>query len=226
MKENPFIVLALNNEVETSRMKGKLAAFGNELINANTKNEIIKLLTLSTVDLLIVNMQIEDTDAIDICKEIRKTEGIQQPYIIVLSDRPEDYIQTLVLDSGADDFILKPFKMEVLIARIKALMIRKSVLSLPLKSNQKKLIIDEERYLVYFDEKEIQLPKKEFNILSLLYSEPEKIFTRKEITDKVSRKDWSYKDHSIDIFIYNLRQELGGELIQTIKGVGYKLSLL
>ena len=79
---------------------------------------------------------------------------------------------------------------------------------------------------MYLDTKEINLPPKEFNILSLLYSAPEKIFTRKEITDAVSRKDWFYKEHTIDVYIYNIRKELGGNIIQTIKGVGYKLSLL
>jgi two-component system alkaline phosphatase synthesis response regulator PhoP len=226
MKENTLILLALKNEVQSFRMKENLAIFCNEVISVKTKREINKLLTLYPVDLLITDMELEDTDAIDICKEVRETENIQQPYIIVLSDRPEDYIQTMALDAGADDFILKPFKTDVLIARIRSLLNRKEKIKASIHTAPKRLVIDREKHLVYIGAKEVELPKKEFNILNLLYSEPEKVFTREEITNQVNRKDWLYSDHTIDVYMYNLRKELGGNFIQTIKGVGYRLSLL
>ncbi|MHB8259712.1 MAG: response regulator transcription factor [Bacteroidia bacterium] len=178
MKQNTVILLALKSEVEALRIKEKLVLQSNEVVSVKTKREIIKLLTTHTVDLLITDMQFEDTDAIEICKEVRQTKNIPQLFIIVLSDRPEDYVQTLALDAGADDFILKPFKMEILIARVKALLNRKIVLQTGLSIIPSRLIIDVERHLVYIGSKKVELPRKEFNILNLLYTEPDKVFSR------------------------------------------------
>jgi len=229
VKENTVILLALKNEFEAFRLGQKLIFDNNEIVSVKTKKEITKLLTKHTVDLLITDMEIEDADVVEICKEIRETKNIQQPYIIVLSQRPEDYVQSLVLDSGADDYMLKPLKIPVVIARIKALLSRKIKLQAKEaepEPDSKNFFIDKDRYVVRINRKEVELPRKEFNILSLLYAQPERVFTRAEITNVVSRKDWLYKDHTIDVYIYNLRKELGGNYIQTIKGEGYKFSFL
>jgi two-component system alkaline phosphatase synthesis response regulator PhoP len=227
MKENTVILLALKNELESFRLGQKLVFDNNEIVSVKTKKEIIKLLPGHKVDLLIVDM--EDADVVEICKEIKETKNIQQPYIIVLSQRPEDYVQSLVLDSGADDYMLKPLKIPVVIARIKALLSRKIKLQTKEaepEPDSKNFFIDKDRYVVRINRKEVELPRKEFNILNLLYAQPERIFTRAEITNVVSPKDWLYKDHTIDVYIYNLRKELGGNYIQTIKGEGYKFSFL
>ena len=221
-----MILLALKNEVEALGLSQKLIFKDNQVLTVKTKKEIIDFLQKYNFDLLITDMQIEDTDAIDICKEVRQIKNIQQPYIIVFSERPEDYIQSLALDAGVDDYILRPFKANVILARIKALMVRKSILKLSSNVPTQKLVIDEEKHIVFINSKEIELPRKEFNILKLLYSEPERVFTREEIVDRVSRKDWLYKDHTIDVYIFNLRKMIGSDIIQTIKGVGYKLSLV
>jgi two-component system alkaline phosphatase synthesis response regulator PhoP len=226
MDENTMILLALKNEVEALGLSQKLIFKDNQVLTVKTKKEIIDFLQKYNFDLLITDMQIEDTDAIDICKEVRQIKNIQQPYIIVFSERPEDYIQSLALDAGVDDYILRPFKANVILARIKALMVRKSILKLSSNVPTQKLVIDEEKHIVFINSKEIELPRKEFNILKLLYSEPERVFTREEIVDRVSRKDWLYKDHTIDVYIFNLRKMIGSDIIQTIKGVGYKLSLV
>jgi two-component system, OmpR family, alkaline phosphatase synthesis response regulator PhoP len=229
MKANTVILLALKNEFEAFRLGQKLIFDTNEIICVKTKTEITKVLTERTIGLLIIDMEIEDADVVEICKEVRQIKNIQQPYIIVLSQRPEDYVQSLVLDSGADDYMLKPLKTPVVIARIKALLSRK--IKLQAKEAEpdtepKNFFIDKERYVVRINRKEVELPRKEFNILSLLHAQPERVFTRAEITNVVSRKDWLYKDHTIDVYIYNLRKELGGNFIQTIKGEGYKFSFL
>jgi DNA-binding response OmpR family regulator len=110
-------------------------------------------------------------------------------------------------------------------ARIKALISRKIKVSNPkivdIKTN---LLINIEEHLVYLDSKKIELPRKEFEILNLLYSNPKKIFTRIEITNLVWGNDSEDKDHNIDVFISKIRKELGGEVIKTIKGVGYTLT--
>ncbi|HEX7414910.1 MAG TPA: response regulator, partial [Bacteroidia bacterium] len=159
MKENTLILLALKSEAEALRIKEKLILRSNEVVSVKTKKEIIKSLTTHIVDLLITDMQLEDTDAIEICKEVRQTKNIPQLFIIVLSDRPEDYVQTLALDAGADDFILKPFKIEILIARIKALINRKIILQTELSSTPNRLVVDMERHLVCIGSKEVELPR-------------------------------------------------------------------
>lgn len=222
--ENTLVVLALKNEAEAVRLKEKLILQDSEVFIANTKSEIIKLLLAYEVDLLITDMQIEDADAIEICKEVKQLTKFKQPFIIVFSERPEDYVQSLALDAGADDYILKPSKPAIIMARINALLSRKEKVKekkRPVISNG--LFIDKEKHVVYFNSKEIEIPPKEFNILSVLYSEPNKVFTRKEITDIVMGKDSAYNIHTIDVYIYNIRKMIGNNIVETIKGSGYRL---
>jgi two-component system alkaline phosphatase synthesis response regulator PhoP len=225
MDKNNLILLAITRESEALSMKKKLISNGYDVILTTSKKAIFELLIIHKIDLLIADLEIEDADAITVCQEIRKTENIYQPYVIVIGERPEDYVQTIVFDSGADDYILKPLNHFIVMARIKALISRKIKVSNPkivdIKTN---LLINIEEHLVYLDSKKIELPRKEFEILNLLYSNPKKIFTRIEITNLVWGNDSEDKDHNIDVFISKIRKELGGEVIKTIKGVGYTLT--
>jgi two-component system, OmpR family, alkaline phosphatase synthesis response regulator PhoP len=224
MKESKLIMLALKSEIEALRLSQKLTSEDDEVIIVNTKHEINYSLKTRSFDLLVIDIEINETDAMDICKEIRGNENIEQPYIIVLSNKTEDYIQSLVLDGGADDFITKPLKTPLFIARIKALFSRKIMLKSKKEIVQaEKFYVDEEKHLVFINSKTIDdLPKKEFNVLALLYSQPNKVFSREEIISKVGKKDADY--HSVDIYIYNIRRLIGEDIVETIKGFGYRLS--
>src|SRR5690606_33191431 len=135
--------------------------------------------------------------------------------------RNEDYSQVSGLDAGADDYIAKPLKPKVLISRINALL-RRNRLNNTANNASNGLNINRDKYLVTLNEEEIHLPRKEFELLSLLYSKPGNVFEREEILSTVWGDGIIVGDRTIDVHIRKLREKLGNHYIQTVKGVGYK----
>lgn len=174
--------------------------------------------------LIILDVMMPEIDGIETCREIRATDGLKNTLIAFLTARSEDYSQIAGFDAGADDYINKPIKPRVLVSRIQALLRRFSTAaekSTP-SVNVGGLKIDRERFNVIKDGVEINLPKKEFELLSLLATKPGKVFTREEILERVWGGDVVVGDRTIDVHIRKLREKFGEEYIKTVKGVGYK----
>jgi two-component system, OmpR family, alkaline phosphatase synthesis response regulator PhoP len=175
--------------------------------------------------LILLDIMMPGMDGIETCEQIRKIPELKEVLIAFLTARGEDYSQVAGFDAGADDYITKPVKPKVLISRIKALLKR---VRLPgddsdlLKSIRVGDIeIDLERYLVILSGKEIHLPRKEFELLSLLLGRPGRVYTREEIYRSVWGDDVIVGDRTIDVHIRKLREKFGVEHIRTVKGVGY-----
>ena len=142
--------------------------------------------------------------------------------IAFLTARGEDYSQIAGFEAGADDYIAKPIRVKVLVSRIKALLKRFDTVPNEAPAADRPIVIDRERYLVLKEGKEIVLPRKEFELLALLYSKPQKVFSREEIFSNVWGNDVIVGDRTIDVHVRKLREKLGDHHIVTIKGVGYK----
>ena len=160
---------------------------------------------------------------IEACTEIRNIDNLKNIQIIFLSARGEDYTQIAAFDAGADDYINKPIKPKILLKKITNIAKR-------LKSFEKgetfikvsDLKINREEYLVTRNKTEIILPRKEFELLFLLATKPEKVFTREEIMNKVWGTQVIVGDRTIDVHVRKLREKIGEKHIKTLKGVGYK----
>jgi len=174
-------------------------------------------------DLIILDVMMPEMDGIETCTKIRENPEFDNSIIAFLTARGEDYSQIVGFDSGADDYITKPIKPKVLMSRIKGLLRRKNVSILNI--NEEKLYIDKERYLIVVEGKEIFVPRKEFDIISLLASKPQKVFSRQEIYTKIWGDNIIVGDRTIDVHIRKIRQKLGEKLIKTVKGIGYKIDL-
>ena len=175
-------------------------------------------------DLILLDLMMPEMDGIETCVEIRENPQLKGTLVALLTARAEDYSQIAGFDSGADDYITKPIKPRVLVSRIKALLRRKG----DQKSQQTintDLYIDTEKYVVFLKGNEIILPKKEFELLALLFSKPGNVFTREVILNKVWGDDIIVGDRTIDVHIRKLREKLGDSYIKTVKGVGYKLKI-
>jgi two-component system, OmpR family, alkaline phosphatase synthesis response regulator PhoP len=166
-------------------------------------------------------------DGLESCKRIKLIPECANTIIAFLTARGEDYDQISGFDAGADDYIAKPIRPKVLISRIKALLKRykdddeeKSHVHKEIKIGNLK--IDTDRYIVVKNEEEIILPRKEFALLLLLASKPQKVYSREEIFSKVWGDDIIVGDRTIDVHIRKIREKIGEDLIQTVKGVGYK----
>lgn len=174
-----------------------------------------------SVDLILLDVMMPDTDGIEVCDQIRKNQLYDEVIICFLTARSEDYSQIAGLDAGGDDYIAKPVKPKVLISRIKALLRRKRK---PEKSKTVTdgLKIDREKYLVYLNGQTVHLPRKEFELLALLASKPGNVFERDVIMDKVWGSNIIVGDRTIDVHVRKLREKIGKNYISTVKGVGYK----
>lgn len=175
--------------------------------------------------LILMDIMMPVMDGIEACQEIRKYSDFYYPLICMLSARGEDYSQVAGFEAGADDFVVKPVSPKVIVSRMKALLkIKYGKASTALDHYETKgdIFIDREYYTVFKNKKEIQFPRKEFEILSLIASKPNRLFRREEIFNHVWTSDTVVGDRTIDVYIRKIRSKIGDNYIKTIKGVGYK----
>ncbi len=204
-----------------------LQKYDFQIRTAISGQEALKIAREYLPDLILLDVMMPDMDGIETCEEIRKDKNLDDTIIAFLTARGEDFSQIAGFEAGADDYITKPIKPKVLISRIKALLKRADRQRLEEDSGdkiirKKGLVIDRDRFMVVKDGKDLILPKKEFELLNLLISRPEKVFTR----DEIFRMVWGDKiivgDRTIDVHIRKLREKIGDKHIKTVKGVGYK----
>lgn len=196
---------------------------GFQVRTATNGLEGIELAKSLLPDIVLLDVMMAEMDGIEVCETLRKNEETKHLRICFLTARGEDYSQIAGLDAGADDYIAKPIKPRVLVSKIKALLRRNSEVSSETQE-EGSLIIDREKYLVIKDNNPIQLPRKEFELLALLASKPEKVFDRDVILQSVWGEGVVVGDRTIDVHIRKLREKIGDEHITTVKGVGYKFN--
>ncbi len=173
--------------------------------------------------LILLDVMMPEMDGMETCRKLREHPDFDRTIICFLSARGEEQSQLNGFEIGADDYLTKPIKMQILISRVKALLkrINEHEWSAP-ESNHSTITVDRERFLVIKDGEEIALPRKEFNLLNLLYSKPHKVFSREEIFKRVWGSKVVVGDRTIDVHVRKLREKIGDKHIVTIKGVGYK----
>jgi two-component system alkaline phosphatase synthesis response regulator PhoP len=175
--------------------------------------------------LILLDIMMPEMDGIETTEALRKIKGQENVIIALLTALNEDYAEITGFNAGADDFITKPIKPHVLISRIKALL-RRNVpgdgFDVEKIITIKNITIDKDKYVVIKDDKEFSLPRKEFELLALLMTKPEKVFTRERIMNEIWGEEVVVGDRTIDVHIRKLREKIGDKLIKTVKGVGYK----
>lgn len=197
---------------------------GYQVYTAASGKEAIAIARKEPLNLIILDVMMPGIDGIETCREIRQLDNQKNALIAFLTARNEDYSQIAGFEAGADDYIAKPVKPRVFLSRIKALLRRQN--NIPETSIEMgELLIDNERFVVVKKGEEINLPKKEFELVALLASKPGKVFTRDEILNRVWGNDVVVGDRTIDVHIRKVREKLGEDYIRTVKGVGYKFEL-
>ncbi len=227
MTKQNFKILLIDTDAELLlAIEHALTSEGFVVITSKNSREAINLAVEALPQLVLVDLLMPDLDGIDICIELRHKPELENTLIVFHSERNEDYSQIAAFNAGADDYIIKPVKQRVLVSRLKALLKRHTSHNIEIaKTLLTGLTIDRERYLIFLEGQEIVLPRKEFELLSLLSTTPRKVFTRKEISQLI----WGYeiyaKNRTIDVHIRKLREKLGDKYIKTIKGIGYSLEV-
>lgn len=199
---------------------------GYQVDTANNGEEGLKKAGEVVPDLIILDIMMPQMDGVEVCRNLRNQRDFDNTLIAFLTAREEDYSQIAALDVGGDDYITKPIKPRVLMSRVKALMRRNLKAEADDEASNQTiigdLVIDRERFRVLQSGSEVELAKKEFELLNLLASKPGKVFTRDEIFNKIWGTDVIVGNRTIDVHIRKLREKLGDDYIKTIKGIGYR----
>ena len=224
MKKREIKILLVDDEPDILEIVGyNLSSEGYDVITAENGLEAVKKAKKEKPQLIILDVMMPEMDGIEACEQIRKIPDLSNTIITFLTARGEDYSQVAGFDAGADDYITKPLKPKVLVSKVKALLRR-------LKEDDTSegimkvggLIINREEYKITHKGKEIILPRKEFELLSLLATKPGKVYNREEILDKVWGNEVVVGGRTIDVHIRKLREKIGDDSFKTVKGVGYK----
>ncbi|MBM78671.1 MAG: DNA-binding response regulator [Crocinitomicaceae bacterium] len=223
-KSNHKILLVDDEPDIVDLIKYNLEKEGYVVSTASNGVECLSVAKSFSPDLILLDVMMPEMDGIETCMQIREDKELKNTLVALLTARSEDYSQIAGFESGADDYITKPIKPRVLVSRIKALLRRKEVKNTTEKVSDE-LSIDEEKYVAIINGEEKLLPKKEFELLALLFSKPGKVFTREVILNKVWGDDIVVGDRTIDVHIRKLREKIGDSYIKTVKGVGYKLKI-
>ncbi len=226
MSENAKILLVDDEEDILALLKYNLEKEGFTVDTALNGKEGISKAKEMQPDLVVLDVMMPVMDGMEACVEMREIPSLKDIFIVFLTARGEDYSQIAGYDSGADDYITKPIKPRVLVSKIKALLRRKGSMDDNVTEEHSDIIsIDKDKYLVTCRGENLTLPKKEFELLSLLLSTPGKVFTRETILSSVWGQEIVVGDRTIDVHIRKLREKIGDDLIKTVKGVGYKMDL-
>jgi two-component system alkaline phosphatase synthesis response regulator PhoP len=228
MKEaNEFKILIADDEPDILEFVSyNLNKEGYQVSTAKNGAEAIELAKKIKPHLILLDIMMPELDGVEVCRELRSNPEFKNTIIAFLTARSEDYSQIVGFEVGGDDYITKPIRPRVLTSRISALLRRYS--NAPSDGSDKDIIkiadltIDKTKVLVYKNEEEIVLAKKEFELLFLLASKPGKVFTREEIFKIVWGNDVIVGNRTIDVHIRKIREKVGEDYIKTIKGIGYK----
>ncbi len=224
MNKKDIKILLVDDEPDILEIVGyNLTNEGYQVVTAKNGLEAVEKAKKEKPQLIILDVMMPEMDGIEACEAIRKIPELSASLITFLTARGEDYSQVAGFDAGADDYITKPIKPKVLVSKVKALLRRlkaeetsKSLMTIG------NLVINREEYKIILDGDEIILPRKEFELLSLLASKPNKVFKREDILDRVWGNEVVVGGRTIDVHIRKLREKIGDDSFKTVKGVGYK----
>ena len=225
MNKSEIKILCVDDEPDILEiLKYNLSNEGYQISTAKDGEIAIKKAREIKPNLIIMDIMMPNMDGIEACEILRSDESFNDTLIMFLTARGEDYSYVAAYEAGADDYVTKPVKPKILLSKVKGLLRRSK------KYSEKEvdeiefgdLRINRDKYKVYTSDKSISLPRKEFELLNLLASKPDKVFKREKIMEKVWGEQVVVGDRTIDVHIRKLRKKIGDKYFKTVKGVGYK----
>lgn len=187
----------------------------------NQEKEFLDFIISHQADVIFLNLDLKPNDAVTLIKEIKQLSREQGPFVIIYSDKGDDFIQELAFNSGVDSFISFHNKPAVLELFLKNLLKRR-VNEMP--GVKKELEIDTERFIILKSGEAFHLPRKEFRLFELLYNNPDRFYSKTEIARLIWNDESIAGKRTIDVHIYNIRQYFGKRIIQSQKGKGYRIN--
>jgi len=225
MKKSDIKILCVDDEPDILEiLKYNLSNEGYDVSTASDGRSAIEKANKIIPNLIILDVMMPNIDGIAACEKIRLDEKFNDTIIMFLTARGEEYSHVAAYEAGADDYVTKPVKPKVLVSKVKGLL-RRLKKVFPKDINEivfNEIRIDREKYQVFISDNILNLPRKEFELMYLLASKPDKVFKREKIMELVWGSEVVVGDRTIDVHIRKLREKIGDKYFKTIKGVGYK----
>lgn len=226
MRKRDITILLVDDEPDIIEIvRYNLALEGYRVETAEDGLEAISKAQKFRPQLVLLDVMMPKMNGIETCKRLREIPELSEMVIAFLTARGEDFSQMNGFEAGADDYITKPIKPKVLVSRVKALLRRFRQNQVDGKIKVGNLTINRDEYKILLGEEEMILPRKEFELLSLLASRPEKVFRREDILSEIWGNEVIVGDRTIDVHIRKLREKIGNDRFMTVKGVGYKFMI-
>ncbi|MGD1973382.1 MAG: response regulator [Desulfobacterales bacterium] len=220
-------ILIVEDEEKIASLLGDyLKAADFRTSTQNNGDRVISQIKKDPSDLILLDIMLPGKNGIELCREIRQFSNVP---IIMITARVEEIDRLLGLELGADDYICKPFSPREVVARVKAIFRR--LHAKPLSQNLVigSICLDDKAHQVMIDKQVLSLTPNEFGLLKVMMSQPNRVFSRNELINRIQGYDFEGYDRTIDTHIKNLRKKIaerlpGQEIISTVYGVGYKFS--
>lgn len=196
---------------------------GFKVFTSDNGEEGIQLAETNTPDLILLDIMMPGMDGHAVCRNLRNNKALAQTPIVFLTARGDEESEIKGLEGGADDYLIKPVSNKKLISRVKAVL-RRTVPPSEMDSviSTDQLVIDRDRYVVVKNGDEITLPRKEFEILYFLAGNKGKVYSREALLNEIWGDDIYVVDRTVDVHVRKIREKIGSEYIETVKGIGYR----
>jgi two-component system, OmpR family, alkaline phosphatase synthesis response regulator PhoP len=225
-KQMQKVLVVDDEEAILELLRYNLEKGGYDVKTASDGMKAVEIAKKFQPDLVLLDIMMPKMDGVETCRLIREIPQMDKAFVVFLTARAEEYSEVAAFDVGADDYITKPIKPRALMSRLSALFRRESKKS-PTSNTISigDLVIDRASYTIKVNDREINLPKKEFELLYFLAQNPNQVFTREDLLHHIWGTDVYVLARTVDVHIRKVREKIGEEYITTVKGVGYKFSL-
>ncbi|MEQ9439812.1 MAG: response regulator transcription factor [Cyclobacteriaceae bacterium] len=217
-------VLVVDDEPDIlDLLEYNLSKEGYKVKTALDGRKAVEIAAKFVPDLILLDIMMPHQDGVETCRQLRENPELYNTFIVFLTARSEEYSEVAAFDTGADDYITKPIKPRALMSRISAMFRRED--KKRKKSNKisiNGLSIDRASYTVIVKDQQVNLPKKEFELLYYLAQNPDKVHSRDELLQNIWGSDVYVLARTVDVHIRKVREKIGSNFIVTVKGVGYK----
>lgn len=226
-----YKILIVDDEEHIQELiKFNLENNGYKAICCDNGIDALELAKSEKPDLILLDVMLPGIDGYDVCKEIRKDNSISNMPIIMITAKSEELDKILGLELGADDYITKPFSIRELLARVKAVLRRTSILPIDKSYKFDNILVDFEKHEATKNGKKVELTLKEFEVLEILIKNKGRVITREFLLDKVWGYEYIGETRTVDVHIRHLRQKIEDDdknpkYIETIRGVGYRFNV-
>jgi len=220
------VIAALDDEADILELlKVNLLKAGYRFEGFQEADDLFRYLGRETPSLVLLDLMLPETDGLEICRQIRRSERLAGIPVIMLTAKGDESDKVVGLELGADDYVTKPFSVKELVARIHAVLRRPAGGEAARRIALGPLVVDLDKFETAVEGAKVDLTATEFKILQLLASKPGRVFTRDQILDHLWGDEKAVVDRTVDVHIRNLREKLGpaAALIKNIRGVGYKV---